>query len=79
MPRAARLVLASLSLLVAPRLTAQQPPSAASPPAAVAAAPGDVKSADAILNALYDANSMLVDRKTIVRIACARSLRRTLA
>jgi hypothetical protein len=51
-----------LSLASAPRLQSQTTPNAAAAPT-VAADPKDVASADAILAALYDANSVLVDQK----------------
>lgn len=60
MNHAVRIVLASLVLSTA-GLRAQQSPQAVS--TSPAAAPNDVKSADAILKALYDANSVMVDQK----------------
>jgi hypothetical protein len=59
MNHAARIFL-SFFVLCAPRLSAQQPPPAPSSPPA---AQSDVKSADAIIQALYVANSVMVDQK----------------
>jgi hypothetical protein len=52
------------------RLTSQSIPNATST-ATVAADPRDVASADAIITALYDANTILVDRSA-TQIAFAR-------
>ena len=56
------IVLAMFSLSSASRLAAQSIPNATSR-ATVAAEPSDVASADAIIAALYDANSIMVDQK----------------
>jgi hypothetical protein len=57
---AVRAVLVSTFVLMAPRLGAQGSAATSEPPPA---APNDVKSADAIIKALYDANSTMVDQK----------------
>ncbi len=56
------LSLAVLLLLSATKVPAQPTPSATAS-ATVAARPADVASADAIIAALYDANTVMVDRK----------------
>src|SRR5690349_8048777 len=61
MNRSARILL-TLSTLAAARLTAQPAPSATAA-ATIPANPADVSSADAIITALYDANTNLVDLK----------------
>jgi len=55
-------LLAALSLSPAARLTSQPTPGATAT-ATVTADPKDVASADAIIAALYDANTVLVDQK----------------
>jgi len=55
-------LLASLSVLPLSQATAQSNPSATAAPT-VAARPSDVASIDAIIAALYDANTILVDQK----------------
>jgi len=49
-------------LLIAPRVEAQANPSATATPT-VAARPEDVATPDAIITALYDANTVMVDQK----------------
>ena len=58
-------LLASLSVVPLSHVAAQTPAGTAAPAAVatVAARPTDVSSIDAIINALYDANSILVDQK----------------
>ena len=56
------IVLTALTLSSASRLTAQGVPSATAS-ATIPANPADVASADAIITALYDANTVMVDRK----------------
>lgn len=48
--------------LAAPAHASAQTPSTSSPPVSVAADPKDVASGDAIIAALYDANSVMVDQ-----------------
>src|SRR5262245_22063633 len=55
-------LLASLTVLPVSQATAQSNPSATAA-ATVAARPSDVASVDAIIAALYDANTILVDQK----------------
>lgn len=62
MKRSTCILLTMLSLLFSSRLTSQSIPNAAST-ATIAPNPKDVASADAIIAALYDANSILVDQK----------------
>lgn len=62
MNRMMHCLLLAMSLEAAAHASAQTP-STSSPPASVAADPKDVASADAIIAALYDANSVMVDQK----------------
>ena len=62
MKRIIRVLLTSLSLSPWLQAAAQSNPSAAAA-ATVAARPSDVASVDAIITALYDANTILVDQK----------------
>lgn len=62
MKRVTTLLLTALSLSAALPLTSQSIPNATST-ATIAANPRDVASADAIITALYDANTVLVDQK----------------
>jgi hypothetical protein len=62
MKRGTTLLLTVLSLSAASRLESQSIPNATAT-ATIAPNPGDVASADAIIAALYDANTVLVDQK----------------
>ncbi|HSQ31228.1 MAG TPA: hypothetical protein VLN49_15315 [Gemmatimonadaceae bacterium] len=62
MKRDARILLIVLCVTLSSRLPAQSIPNATAS-ATIAANPADVASADAIIAALYDANTVLVDRK----------------
>ena len=61
MSRPLRCFVATICILIGPRLSAQQQPTSA--PATIAVNPRDVASVDAIIDALYDANTNLVDQK----------------
>ena len=63
MNRSVSIVLLGLAFTPASRIAAQQPRSATAA-ATVAADPNDVASPDAIIAALYDANTIMADRKT---------------
>lgn len=62
MKRTTGILLTMASLSPSVRLAAQSIPNATAT-ATIAARPGDVASADAIIAALYDANTILVDQK----------------